>query len=481
MRIRNYCRAITIQGRIKLIDSQPAAAFRQHAIVKLLSVAGFAMVLGTGCQSLSRPASFNPFARGDEDLAQLSGATEPTIRTVSAQGPAAQGPATQGLGPAREPVADTELIAPTVADDSLAAKSKETALSVVNAISGREQVNHDRARDLYQQGDSLFRKASAVSTDSRKRDFAKSAKYFRKAVEAAPKSAIEQDALFMQAESEFFADQLVAAAETYEKLQQDHPRNRHNDQAAARLFSITRYWIETEKAKKNSWMPFNFTDPSRPRMDTDGHAIRVLDQIRYDDPTGRLADDATMAAAAEYIRQGKYEEADEFLTDLRETFSDSEHFFLAHLLGIRTKLETYGGKEYSALMLEEADNLIKQTRTRFPDKMRDPKYADLIARAAAEVAFHRSERKAFRAQYREKRKEFRAAAFNYQSLLENDGETPLADTARERLTEIAERPAVPEQRLSWLTTIFPESKAKSPLQMTGPDSETESDSGTLLR
>ncbi len=95
--------------------------------------------------------------------------------------------------------------------------------------------------------------------------------------------------------------------DVYEKLQKEFPRNRHIDHVAARLFSISRYWIEVAEADKDKWVPLNLTDPKKPRLDVDGHAIRVLDQIRYDDPTGRLADDATMAAAAEYIRQEKYE------------------------------------------------------------------------------------------------------------------------------------------------------------------------------
>ena len=140
-----------------------------------------------------------------------------------------------------------------------------------------------------------------------------------------------------------------------------------------------------------------------------------------------------MAAAAEYIRQEKFVEADEFLTDLRETFSDSEHLFLAHLLGIRTKLRIYGGPRYSNLVLDEADKLIKQTRTRFPDKLAEPKYSEMIARAAAEINFHKADRIAYRAEYREKREEYGAAAFYYQRLLEQFGDTPHAEKARKRL------------------------------------------------
>ena len=164
----------------------------------------------------------------------------------------------------------------------------------------------------------------------------------------------------------FFANRLTHAAKVYEKLQKEYPRNRHNDRISARLFSISKYWIDTVKANEDKWFTLNLTDPKRPRLDADGHAIRVLDQIRYDDPTGRLADDATMAAAAEHIRQGHFEKADEFLTDLRETFTDSDHLFLAHLLGLKCKLEVYAGPEYSGLVLDEAEKLVKQNETTFP-------------------------------------------------------------------------------------------------------------------
>ena len=277
-------------------------------------------------------------------------------------------------------------------------------------------------------------------------------------------SALEQDALYMQAESLFFADRLTEATDVYQRLQKDFPRSRHNDRVAARLFAISRYWIDVAKARDGQWFTLNLTDAKRPRLDVDGHAIRVLDQIRYDDPTGRLADDATMAAAAEFIRQGKYDKADEFLTDLRETFTDSDHLFLAHLLGIRCKLEVYAGPKYSGLILEEADKLVRQTRQRFPDQLKDPKYRDLVARAAAEIAYMKAERLAYRAEYREKQKLYGAARYYYRELLKLHNDTPQAEVARKRLAEIEKLPSAPVQRLSWLTKIFPDSSRSEPLK-----------------
>ena len=351
----------------------------------------------------------------------------------------------------------------------------------MNFVTGREQQDRSRAKQLYQQADQLFREASSQPRDEAVKTFKSCAKLFRKAGEAAPGSALEQDALFMQGESLFFADRLTDAAEIYQKLQKDYPRSRHTDRVAARLFSISDYWINTVKAKESSLPTVNLTDPKRPRVDVDGHAIRVLDQIRYDDPTGKLADDATMAAAAEFIRQQKFDRADEFLTDLRETFSDSEHLFLAHLLGIRCKLEVYAGPRYSGLVLEEAETLVRQTRQRFPDRLREQKYADLVARASAEIAYLRAERLAYRADYREKRKEYGAARYYYNELLESHPDTPQAEVARKRLAAIEQYPAVPTRQLAWLTKIFPDSEASVPLEPTIPTDDDSKSDETILR
>ncbi len=353
-------------------------------------------------------------------------------------------------------------------EETLPEKIQKNTDAAIKFLTLKEQENGVRAKDLYRQGDQLFRQAGSQPQDQAQKTYLDSAALFRRAGEAAPKTALEQDALYMQAESLFFADRLTEASDVYQTLQKQYPRNRHLDKVGARQFAISQYWVDVAKTQEGKWFTLNLTDPKRPRIDVDGHAIRVLDQIRFDDPTGRLADDATMAAAAEYIRQKKFEQADEFLTDLRETFSDSEHLFLAHLLGIKCKLESYAGAAYSGLVLEEAEKLVKQTRQRFPDKLSEQKYGDMVDRAAAEISRHRADRLAYRASYRENRNEYAAARYYYNQLLERFPNTPHADTARTQLAKLEKLPDLPKQRLSWLTTIFPDSRRKDPLQTTMP-------------
>ena len=323
--------------------------------------------------------------------------------------------------------------------------------------------NPSTAKSMYQQADRAFKAARKLPKTQATKSYADAAKFFRKAGSAAPGSALQQDALYMQAESHFFADEYNDATKAYQKLQKDFPRNKHSDHVSARLFQIGKYWIATSRANGDAWYKLNLFDDKRPGYDSKGHAVKLLDQIRYDDPTGRLADDATMAAAAEYIRQTEFEKADEFLTDLRETFTDSDHLFLAHLLGIRCKLEVYAGPNYSGLVLEEAEELIEQTRQRFPDKLREQQYSELVARASREVTYHQAERLAHRARYRENRQEYGAASSQYRQILRDHPSAPQAKTARARLSQTQKLPSVAEKRLAFLTKVFPDSRQKSPL------------------
>lgn len=394
------------------------------------------------------------------------------------------------LAPENETLAET--LAETTESGTPVAKTGgglSDRLPSTNRLVGFVTGKHEdlpEAKKRYQRGDALFKQAAKAPKDEREAMFADAAELFEDAGKEAPGSGLEQDALFMQGESEFFANDLNAARDTLETLQKDFPRNRHSDRAAARLFSISKYWIDISKAGDDAWYTLNLFDSTRPLRDANGHAVKVLDQIRYDDPTGKLADDATMAAAAEYIRNEQYETADEFLTDLRETFTDSDHLFLAHLLGIRCKLQIYAGPRYSERVLDEANKLVKQTRRRFPDKLREEKYNEMVARASAEIEYHKAEKLAFRANYREKQKEYGAARELYRKILRDHPTTPQADKARAVLEEIEDLPSSPTRSLAFLTKVFPSSRRSEPLvtvesEQPTPETPTETTGKKLLR
>jgi len=425
----------------------------------------------TGCQSLRRTKAAD---FGDSPLELISPDGNPSINLGVVPASADDGSGLTGSGVvtagAIEPVGQSNQV--VQADgDAAAYTDGDGGNRLVGFLTSLKE-DSANAKSLYKRADATFREAKKAPKGKAAPEFSRAAKYFHKAGEAAPGSALQQDALFMEAESQFFANELTDATKTYQTLQKDFPRNRHNDRVAARLFAISKYWIDVSRAGGDRWYKLNLFDAKRPSYDARGNAIRVLDQIRYDDPTGRLADDATMAAAAEYIRQGEFEKADEFLTDLRETFTDSEHIFLAHLLGIRCKLEVYAGPNYSGLVLEESETLIKQTRQRFPDKLREKEYNEMLARASREVSYHLAERLAHRARYRENKQEYGAASSLYRKVLRDHPSAPQAKLARERLAETQKMPKVATKRLAVLTKIFPDARQTSPLVTVKPRRQT---------
>jgi outer membrane protein assembly factor BamD (BamD/ComL family) len=317
------------------------------------------------------------------------------------------------------------------------------------------------ARELYQGADAEYRRAAASEGPERIRLFESAAPKFAEAAERWPDSALAMDAYFMAGESMFFADQYPAANKHYEQLVKAFPNNKYMDVVDQRRFAIARYWLELQRETPEPLYYVNLFDGTRPWRDARGHSLRVFDKIRVDDPTGRLSDDATIAAANEHFARGKFLKADEYYADLRQAYPSSEHQFLAHFLGLKAKLNSYDGPAYSGAPLDEAEKLLKQMRRQFPrESEAEREYLD---RAAAEIRFHKAQRLAFLARYYDNRAEYRAAGHYYELVVRDYHDTPLAQKAQERLGQIAGLPPIPPQRAQWLVNLFPESDKVKPL------------------
>jgi outer membrane protein assembly factor BamD (BamD/ComL family) len=322
------------------------------------------------------------------------------------------------------------------------------------------------ARALYAQAEDLYWQAAReeqaggasgdepASAEARREKFLEAAELYEEAADRFPDSALEEDALYMAGESYFFADHLPDANEMYELLLKNHPNSRHLDRVEARRFSIARFWVDLERHDPQSSLTFNFTDDARPWNRTRGAAIKVFDKIRLDDPTGDLADDATLAAGNAWFEAGDYFKADQFYTDMRTMFPTSEHQFTAHFLGVKSKLLCYQGPAYGGTVLDEAEELIDHMRRAFPRECQDGENDRFLRRAYAEVRFRKAEQEWTRASYYDRRAEYGAARIHYQNVVRDYDDTDFEEKARERLAEIADRPDVPPQRFGWVVDLF---------------------------
>ena len=328
----------------------------------------------------------------------------------------------------------------------------------------------DKAREVYGIGEMHYRAGLADKNSPRRDELLQAARRFRNAADRWPDSALEQDALFLAGESYFFADHYPRANDLYEQLIAKYPHTKYLDVVAVRRFALADYWLKLNEVRPQPFWAVNVTNRQRPWRDTFGHAVRIFDRIRIDDPTGRLADDATLAAGNACFTRGRFLDADSFYTDLRNSFPSSDHQFNAHLLGVKAKMMSYEGPDYAGQGLEEAEKLIRQMRRLFPNDAEQ--HRDYLNRAYAEVRFNQAEREWYRARYYDRRREYAAAGFHYEVLTTEFAETPFAEEAEVRLAQIAPLPPIPPQRMEWLVNLFPDTEDVRPLMASSEPTTT---------
>jgi outer membrane protein assembly factor BamD (BamD/ComL family) len=321
--------------------------------------------------------------------------------------------------------------------------------------------DRNKAKQLFAEADDLYRQAMRADPGQKAQLFELAGEKFLAAADRWPDSQLAIDGLYQAGESYFFADNYPRANECYEKLIKAFPNNRYLDKVDQRRFAIAKYWLDVNRQSPEPFYYANWFDKSRPWRDARGNGLRIFDKIRIDNPTGRLADDATLAAGNEHFAAGKFYRADEYYTDLRKAYPNSEHQFLAHFLDLKAKLNSYQGPAYGGTALDEAEKLVKQIRRQFPQEAE--KERENLERAAAEIRFRKAERLMFLAQYYDKREEYRAAQHYYGQVVQEFADTPLAARAQERITQTAGLPPVPPQKLPWLVAMFPESDKVKPL------------------
>ncbi len=301
------------------------------------------------------------------------------------------------------------------------------------------------ARTLYEEGTALFGEAR----------YADAAGKFKSAAKRWPDSSLEEDALFMQGESYFFADKYPEAKEAYEALLKKYDYTRHLDKVTRRLFLVGRYW-EQRAAGGSVFSFFNLTDSSRPWADTFGNALKAYEDIRMYDPTGPLADDSVMATGNAHFLKGRYEDAAQDYDLLRKEYAKSDHQLEAHLLGMESWMHVYQGAKYDGGPLEKAQEIADQALVQFGSELGQHRHEVLDARNG--VIEEKANRDWMVGQYYDKKKCYGAAAFYYRAIIEEYPQTEAAGRARARLDEVRDLPAEPPKHFQWFTRWFEEDR-----------------------
>ncbi len=293
--------------------------------------------------------------------------------------------------------------------------------------------------------------------------YAEAAKQFKKTAAQWPNSTLAQDALFLMAESQFFNHDYAAAINSYDTLLEENPNSKHLDKIVRREFDIAHYWEKFHQNEPHWATTPNMFDDKRPLFDTLGRALKVYENIRLNDPTGPLADDAIMATGNSYFLRGRYNDADYQYQLIRTEYPQSEHQFEAHILGLQCKLRKYQGPDYDGTPLLEAKRLVKQIKVQFAGKLNEEDRSRLELDEAT-LQKQMAARDWKLAKFYEENGHNASAKFYYAKVIRNFNGTPIANDAQQAYAALEDQPDHPEERFESILNLLPENAERVAIQ-----------------
>ena len=306
---------------------------------------------------------------------------------------------------------------------------------------------------------------------------------FEAAANRWPDTDLAAKSLFNLGECYYFQDKYKDSSDAYISLLDKHPNTPKLDATIERLWEIAQYWEQNYFGE--SWhAPLDYRPLATtvPKLDTIGHAVRVYDAIRLNDPTGPRADDAIMATAGIHFRRLRYADADYHYTLLREEYPRSDHQFEAHILGLKAKMLRYRGPQYDGTALREAKRLEEMTRVNFSGRLSDEERTRLTE-MRAQIARAVEERDLQMASYYEGTEHNGAAKYYLNRVIEEHPESPAAEQAREKIAQLEGQPDSPEVPMEWLVNMFPENKrfeSVNSIEMAAPAATAPPGSGQTM-
>ncbi len=382
----------------------------------------------------------------------LAGVADPQSVTPATPAAAAEATELPGTGGTFVPGPQGVVFQPGQSPDEVDGNSQPTfseRLKLAWKRATGSMPSHERARELYREGERLFA-GKQYSAASRR---------FKRAAKRWPDSELEEDSLYMHAESLFFADCYPGASDTYGRLMKEYENTRYLDTAVRRQFAIARYWEQLQRARPKWSLSPNLFDRTRPGFDTMGNAVAAYDSVRLNDPTGPLADDSLMATANLYFIDERFSDADHYYDIVRKDYPKSEYQIPAHVLGYQAKMRMYQGPLYDSSPLVEARDLGANTLLQFGSQLGEER--SRIESAQRWIGDQLAEREWKMGQYYENTAHFGAAREYYAQVAEQYGDSRYGPMATARLQEIGGEPAAPAERLTWLANLFPGEKAAS--------------------
>jgi outer membrane protein assembly factor BamD (BamD/ComL family) len=266
------------------------------------------------------------------------------------------------------------------------------------------------------------------------------------------------------------------SADTYAKMLQDFPSGQFREQAVQHMYEIANYWLDDtrgemeeykEKREGKRWMvwpTFFHWEKTKPLMDEEGRALEKLEQVRYNDMTGPLADKALFLAGSVRFFREDYREADHYFSQLVEMHPNSPFAAQAVELAIISKHMSTGGSDYDGRKVAEARQLVDVALRSYPELASQKE--DFLKRQLVGITMQQAEKDYKVAEFYRRTGHPQSAYFYYEIVRRRYPGTKFFDLATERMHEL--RAAAEKEAAS----IAPPPVSVPPVQQAVPQVET---------
>ncbi len=265
---------------------------------------------------------------------------------------------------------------------------------------------------------------------------------------------VAEEALYYEAESQYWQQNYRDAKGTYTKLLKNYRASgRFHDQATRRMFDIANYWLDDTRQQmraydENSWfvMPVStvsFTK-KKPLTDTEGHALQALEEVRLNDIKGPLGEKSLWYIATVKFYRRDFHDADYYYSQLYENYPNSELASKAIKQAIICKRMITGGPSYDGQPVEEARKLIDVAARAYPELSHGKD--KFLEQQLVAISTHQADRDFNIAKFYERIGHPGSAYFYYELVRRRYPNSEHADKAVERMREIRDRAQqMPEQ------------------------------------
>jgi outer membrane protein assembly factor BamD (BamD/ComL family) len=263
--------------------------------------------------------------------------------------------------------------------------------------------------------------------------------------------AIAEEARYYQAESLRLQNKWPKAADVYADLLNKFPNTAYREQAIRHMYDIADFWLNDtraememtkEKSEGKRWfVPWHFVnfDEKKPLLDEEGRAIEKLEQVRYNDINGPLADQALFLAGSVKFFNQDYREADNYFSQIHEKHPNSPLAEKAVELAIISKHLSTGGADYDGRKVAEARKLVRSAFDNYPELANKKK--DFLSRQLVGITLQQAEKDYKMAEFWKRTGHPGSAYFYFMMVQQRYPETPFAEKARQQAEELKEKAA----------------------------------------